>query len=87
MNLVFNVEGHYLGAIEKPYTNRETGQSGISYQISVKQGGQVGTLRTVKEVFEICRSIPDFSPCSFDCAYQEFGKNASIQVLGIHPKK
>ena len=85
MNLVSTVEAVLLGVAKNGYV--KDGQQREYFNVSVKQGGEVGTIGTTKEVFEMYQSgqLADYAPCRFDCVYNDRFRN--LQVVGIHPKK
>lgn len=85
MNLVSTVEAVLLGVSKNGYV--KDGQQREYYNVSVKQGGEVGTIGTVKEIYEMYQAhqIEDYATCRFDCVYNDRFRN--FQVVGIHPKK
>lgn len=78
-----NFRGVMLGVASRPYESN--GRSGIVYDLSVKQGGAVGTINCDKSVFEAYTSgvLQDYKEYNFGCTYDD--KYRRFRVIDAVP--
>ena len=86
MRINVQFDGVLLGATENHWNNRETGQSGLYYNVSVKHGGSVGELRCDREVYQMYVSgqLEDLSVCVFIAQFDD--KYRIFRVIAVQPK-
>lgn len=78
-----NFRGVMLGVANRPYTYN--GRTGISYDLSVKQDGTVGTISCDESVYAAYTSgiLKDFVEYKFSCVFDE--KYRRFRVMDAVP--
>lgn len=88
MKLAMKIESiTFLGAVKNSYVSKKTGNPVEYYEISVKQGGGVGQLATVKEIFDMYEGgqLKDFAKVDLIAEYNSDFRN--LQIVGVHSAK
>ena len=86
MKLTVQFEGVFLGSSASEWKNFEKGTSGMTYKVSVKQGGGVGEIKCEKEVFDmyVAGQIPDLIAAVFVANVDD--RYGQIKVVAVQPK-
>lgn len=86
MKITVQFEGVFLGSSSNEWKNFEKGTSGITYKISVKQGGGVGEIKCEKEVFDmyVAGQIEDLIPAIFVATVDD--RYGNIKVCAVKPR-
>lgn len=86
MKMALYSNGIFLGATKNDYT-RKDGTPATYYNVSVKQGAEVGSLPCVKEIYDayISGSLKDFEKCEMRSTFDD--RYGRLQVVEIQPTK
>ena len=86
MKMALYSNGIFLGATKNDYT-RKDGTPATYYNVSVKQGAEVGSLPCVKEIYDayISGSLKDFEKCEMRFTFDD--RYGRLQVVEIQPTK
>lgn len=74
-----------LGVSEEKYTSKKTQQLVTYYDLAFKQGAQVGSVSTVREIFDMYKNgqIKDMQQCTMFAEFNTDFRN--MQVVAVHP--
>lgn len=87
MKMTLYSAGVFLGATKTDYTRKSDGQPSSYYNVSVKQGPEVGSVPCSKEIYEQYQSgiLQDFAKCDFVSVFDD--KYNRLQVMEVQPTK
>lgn len=87
MRLSFVFDGVFLGVNKTDYVSKQTGQPGSYYDVAIKQGGEVGNVSCVKDIYDmyVAGQLKDYIGCRFDCSYDD--RFNRLQVTDVHVNK
>ncbi|MCI8418835.1 MAG: hypothetical protein HFI33_15290 [Lachnospiraceae bacterium] len=87
MRMTLYSAGVFLGATKTDYIRKSDGQASAFYNVSVKQGPEVGTIPCSKAIYDQYQSgsLQDFSKCDFVSVFDD--KYNRLQVMEVQPTK
>lgn len=86
MKMTLYSNGIFLGATKTDYT-RKDGNPGSYYNVSLKQGAEVGSIPCVKDIYEDYASgrLQDFAKCELVSTFDD--RYGRLQVVEVKPTK
>ncbi len=87
MRMTLYSAGVFLGATKTDYTRKSDGQASAFYNVSVKQGAEVGSVGCTREIYEQYEKgeLQDFAKCEFVSVFDD--RYNRLQVMEVQPKK
>ncbi|MCI8416115.1 MAG: hypothetical protein HFI33_01225 [Lachnospiraceae bacterium] len=87
MRMTLYSAGVFLGATKTDYTRKSDGQASAFYNVSVKQGAEVGSISCSREIYEQYEKgeLQDFAKCEFVSVFDD--RYNRLQVMEVQPKK
>lgn len=85
MRMTLYSSGVFLGATKTDYTRKSDGQASAYFNVSVKQGAEVGSIPCVKQIYDdyVSGKLQDFAKCDFVSVFDD--RYGRLQVTEVQP--